>query len=330
MGSCGLNTDGLLGCLICSAEESSSSPFSPAPSRLKEERVSKVSAFPFEFPQIILMLKATHWNRFISVFWIFPIFPPPGRMLCFRHLKWDLTITKCELIWFKKQSKGDPPWTACWTAGHEVKPISSQARKKQVCYREYWTQGQFTRSINNFIGPWVKKSCRRENRINSYHSHTPVAKTTVRQSKPGQCKDPEQIVLFSQCTSLPLLIFTFFLCIFFPYSTCSFFFSCSFVRCLRLRWAREVWGNAVLACAFLLFVNVQLPVLMLNKTIFLNKRKYRSHVYKKRATIGFKTQCCLDIGIVGLFNVGLLNVKTAFFYCQGMKRGIEYCFFFFF
>lgn len=76
MGSCGLNTDGLLGCLICSAEESSSSPFSPAPSRLKEERVSKVSAFPFEFPQIILMLKATHWNRFISVFCIFPIFPP--------------------------------------------------------------------------------------------------------------------------------------------------------------------------------------------------------------------------------------------------------------
>lgn len=124
--------------------------------------------------------------------------------------------------------------------------------------------------------------------------------------------------------------FYFFSMHFLPLFNMLFFFSCSFVRCLRLRWAREVWGNAVLACAFLLFVNVQLPVLMLNKTIFLNKRKYRRHVYKKRATIGFKTQCCLDIGIVVLFNVGLLNVKTAFFYCQGMKRGIEYCFFFFF
>ena len=93
--------------LLCSSKPLIS--FSTSTKQTKRRKRLRVSAFPFEFPRIILMLKATHWNRFISVFYTFPILPSPGRIpvLCFQHLNQDLTITKCESLQHANR------WLAC-------------------------------------------------------------------------------------------------------------------------------------------------------------------------------------------------------------------------
>lgn len=50
--------------LLCSSKQLIS--FLTSTKQTKRRKGLRVSAFPFEFPRIILMLKATHWNRFMA------------------------------------------------------------------------------------------------------------------------------------------------------------------------------------------------------------------------------------------------------------------------
>lgn len=92
----------------------------------------------------------------------------------------------------------------------------------------------------------------------------PCGKMTARQSKPGQCKDPEQIILFSQCTSLPSLfffsIYMNFLPLFNKPFVCSFFLL--FVCLLPEAEVGQggVEERCACLCFFFVFVNVQLPL----------------------------------------------------------------------